>query len=254
MRYIVLVLMFLVSSTVVWAHEESENPTTINVSAKASIQLSPDTALVNFAVETAGESFEHVVGDNRDRMKRVMDAVINLGIPEERIQTTSFDVTPRYAPTPRRRPDEPLQHEPPKIIGYTARNGLRVEVRDLDIVGKVVGRALAAGANQFNGIQWILRDHHPVYLKALAEAAKKAKEKAQILAQSLDVQLVELLTVQEGGSHVPMPRQAFAKSSMLMADAAESSAVPMSPGEINVEAQVAVVYQIGPSAGMTAVP
>ena len=156
MRFLVVVLIGVLWSGVAWAHEKQVDPSTLTVSARGSIQLSPDTAIVNFSVETAGETFEQVVSDNRDRMHRVMSALLNLGIPEERIQTTSFDVTPKYAPPPRRRPNEPIKHEPPKILGYTARNGLKVEVRDLDKVGSVADRALKAGANHFNGIQWIV--------------------------------------------------------------------------------------------------
>lgn len=254
MRILAIVLIGMLSSSVAWADEGHVDPSTLTVSARGSIQLAPDTAIVNFSVETAGETFEQVVDDNRDRMQRVMSALLGLGIPEERIQTTSFDVTPKYAPPPRRRPNEPIKHEPPKILGYTARNGLKVEVRDLDKVGSVADRALKAGANHFNGIQWIIRDRHPVYLQALAQAAKKAKGKARTLAQALDVQLVKLLTVQEGGSHVPAPRRSFAKANMLMADGAAESSVPMSPGEINIEAQVSLLYEIGPNAGMTDIP
>jgi len=254
MRIFVIALVGILSTTGAWAYDEKVDPSTMNVSASGSIQLAPDTAIVNFSVETAGESFEEVVSENRERMQRVMTALMTLGIPEERIQTTSFDVTPKYAPPPRRRPDEPIKPEPPKILGYTARNGLKVEVRDLDKVGAVADRALKSGANHFNGIQWIVRDRHPVYLKALAQAAKKAKEKARTLAQALDVQLVELLTVQEGGAQVPSPRRSFAKASMLMADGAAESSVPMSPGEIKVEAQVSLLYKIGPSSGMMDLP
>ena len=254
MKLFATMLMVMMSVSLAWAHDKHVDPSILNVSARGTIQLAPDTAIVNFSVETAGESFEQVVSDNRDRMERVMAALIALGIPEARVQTTSFDVTPQYAPLPRRRNDEPIKYEPPKILGYTARNGLKVEVRDLAKVGTVADRALKAGANHFNGIQWIVRDQHPVYLKALAQAAKKAKEKAQTLAQSLDVQLVELLTVQEGGVAVPELRRSFAKASMPMSDGAAESSVSMSPGEIKIEAQVTLLYKIGPTQGMTDVP
>lgn len=254
MKILTIALMGILSVTVAWAHDEKVEPSTLNVSARGEIQLAPDTAIVNFSVETAGESFEQVVSDNRDRMQQVMAALSRLGIPEERIQTTSFDVTPKYAPPPRRRPNEPVKHEPPKILGYTARNGLKVEVRDLDKVGAVADQALKAGANHFNGIQWIVRERHPVYLQALAQAAKKAKEKARTLAHSLDIRLVKLLTVQEGGSHVPTPRPSFAKASMLMADGAAESSVPMSPGEIKVQAQISLLYEIESTSGVMDLP
>lgn len=249
MKYIVIPLIVMMSATVAWAHDEPTDSPTMSVSARGSIQLAPDTAIVNLSVETAGESFEQVIGDNRERMRRVMSALENLGILEERIQTTSFEVTPRYASQPRRRPNEPIRHEPPKILGYTARNGLKIEVRDLERLGTVVDRALKAGANRFNGIRWTLRDRHPVYLKALAQAAKKAKEKAHTLARSLGVRLVRLQTVQEGGAQALAPRRSFAKANMLMSEAADSS-MPVSPGELKVEAQVTLLYEIGPSQGM----
>ena len=170
---------------------------------------------------------------------------MQLGIPKERIQTTSFDVSPKYAPVQRRRPAEFEEPKPPRIIGYTARNTITVEIRDLDVVGRVVDQALKAGANRFAGVQWILRERHPVYLRALDTAAKHAREKARTLAKALDVSLVRLQTVQEGGVHVRPPRRAYAKSGMMMAEAADAS-VPMSPGEIHVEAQVTLVYEIGP--------
>ncbi len=93
-------------------------------------------------------------------------------------------------------------------------------------------------------MQWILRDRHPVYLRVLDMAAKNAKQKANTLAKALDTTLMRLQTVQEGGVHVRPPIRSYAKSGMMMAEGAGTS-VPMSPGEIEVEAQVTLVYEIG---------
>ena len=244
MPFVFLIFSVLCWNTVALAEDPKVEPSTLSVSAQGKIQLSPDTAIVNLAVETAGESFELVSGENQTKMKRLMGELERMGIPKERIQTTSFDVSPRYAPTPRRRPNEYEEPKPPQIIGYTARNMLTVELYDLEMVGKVVGKALNAGANRFSGVQWILRDRHPVYLRALDQAAKNAKEKANTLAKALGITLLRMQTVQEGGVQVRPPVRSYAKSGLMMAEAADAS-VPMSPGEIDVEAQVTLVYEIG---------
>ena len=227
------------------AEDSKVEPATLSVAAHGKIQLAPDTAIVNLAVETAGKTFELVSGENQTKMHRVMKKLMEMGIPKERIQTTSFDVSPRYAPIPRRRSNEYQEPKAPKIIGYTARNTINVEIHDLEKVGRVVDKALQAGANRFSGVQWILRDRHPVYLRALNIAAKNAKEKAQTLAKALGISLGRLQTVQEGGVHVRPPIRSYAKSSMMRAEAADAS-VPMSPGEIKVESQVTLLYEIGP--------
>lgn len=238
-----LILMFVVPAA--WAAEKKTDSATLTVSAQGLIQLAPDTAIINLAVETAGESFEAVLGENRSRMERVIDRLLRMGIAEERIQTTSFEITPRYAPPPRRRPGEIVEPKPPNIIGYTVRNTLKVEVRQLDTVGRVVDSALGAGANRFSGIHWRLRDRHKVYLRALGIAARNAREKAGALAKSLDVKLVRLERVQEGAPQVlPAPRS-FARTGLAMAESAGSS-VPLSPGEMQVAATVTLVFNIQP--------
>jgi len=243
MPVVCILFSVLILTGVAMAENPKVEPATLTVSAQGKIQLSPDTAIVSLAVETAGDTFELVSGENQSKMKRVMEQLEHLGIPKERIQTTSIDMSPRYAPIPRRRPNEYEEPQSPKIIGYTARNTIAIELYDLEMVGRVVGKALNAGANRFSGVQWILRDRHPVYLRVLDMAAKNAKQKANALAKALDVTLVRLQTVQEGGVHVRPPIRSYAKAGMMMAEAADAS-VPMSPGEIDVEAQVTLVYEI----------
>ncbi len=245
MPVLLVFLSVLFITNVVLAEETKVDPATLSVSANGKIQLSPDTAIVNLAVETAGKTFVLVSGENQSKMHRVMEQLIRMGIPKERIQTTSFNVSPRYAPVQRRRPQKFEEPQAPKIIGYTARNRINVEIHDLEMVGRVVDKALTAGANRFSGVQWILRDRHPVYLRALKMAAKNAKGKARTLAKALGISLVRMQTVQEGGVHVRPPVRSYAKSGVMMAEAADAS-VPMSPGEIKVEAQVTLVYEIGP--------
>ena len=118
-----------------------------------------------------------------------------------------------------------------------------VEVHEIDKIGRVVDSALKAGANRFSQITWALNDKGPAQLKALQIAAKKAREKAKVLAQALDVTLVKILEVTEGRTPV-LPRRpnlGMARMSMAMS---ESSEVPLSPGELAIQATVNVVFEI----------
>jgi len=71
----------------------------------------------------------------------------------------------------------------------------------------------------------------------LKQAAAKAREKAAALSEALHVKLVRVLSVSEGG-HMVRPAAPMAR----MAMEASVAEVPISPGEMKVEATVTLVY------------
>jgi len=241
MKMILILAGLLVLPVVAWGAEDKLEFPMLTVSATGALQLSPDTAVVTLGMETVGKSLVEAQQQNAAAMQKVVERLLQSGIEKERVQTASFTVTPQYKPQPPRRTGEILPTEP-EIIGYTVGNMLTVEVRDLEKVGKVIDGALAAGANRFHGLHWSLRDEHQPRLQALRLAAAKAREKAQALSEALGVKLVRILTASEGGAQVIAPRSFMART-MGSAMAAEA-AVPISPGEMKVEASVTLIYEI----------
>jgi len=173
-------------------------------------------------------------------MSHVMDRLRDLQIDKNLIQTSSFTVSPQYRPPPKRSADAPPA--PPDIIGYVVSNMVTVEIRALDKVGTVIEEVLNAGANSFRGLHWGLRDEQSGHLSALKQAAAKAREKAAALSEALHVKLVRVLSVSEGG-HMVRPAAPMAR----MAMEASVAEVPISPGEMKVEATVTLVYEIAPN-------
>ena len=226
-----------------WSDDSHTLPPTLTVSAEGKIRVPPDKAVIRFAVETAGESLETVQEQNRKKIGQILDRLQELGIEEKHMQTSSLNVTPQYPPRPRRQPGEPSLPEVPKIIGYTVNHSLMVEVHKLDGIGRVVDAALKAGANRFSQITWALKDDRPAQLKALGVAAHNARGKAKALAEALGVKLEGLLEVSEGGTPVLPRRHQLAAPRMSMA-MAESSDVPLSPGELAVRSTVTLVYEL----------
>ena len=238
---IVWLLVLLGYPVASWAHDEvkSETPT-LTVSETGMVPHAPDTAFVTFGLETAGKSLAEAQRRNNSIMSKVMDQLRDLQIDRERIQTSSFTVSPQYRP-PSNRPTD-ASPASPEIVGYVVSNMLTVEIRALDKVGTVIEEVLKAGANTFHGLHWGLRDEQAVRLSALKLAAGKAREKAVVLSEALRVKLVRVLSVNEGG-HIVRPAVAMARMAM------ESSAgdMPISPGELKVEATVTLVYEIAPN-------
>ena len=232
-----LVLLFGVPA-VTHAHDETKPETaTLTVSETGVVPHTPDTAYVTFGMETAGKSLAEAQKKNSTTMGKVLDRLRDLQIEKDRIQTSSFMVSPQYRPPSNRHGDAPPTS--PEIIGYVVSNMVTVEIRVLEKVGTVIEEVLKAGANNFQGLHWGLRDEQPVRLGAVKQAAARAREKAVVLSDTLHVKLVRILSVTEGGQVIrpaaPMARMA------LEASAAD---VPVSPGELKIEATVTLVYEI----------
>lgn len=236
-----LLVLLLGVPAVTQAHDEMKPETpTLTVSETGTATHAPDTAFVTFGLETPGKSLAEAQRRNSAVMSKVMDRLRDLQIDKELIQTSSFTVSPQYRPPPNRPTDAPPAA--PEIIGYVVSNMVTVEIRALDRVGTVIEEVLKAGANSFQGLHWGLRDERSVRLSALKQAVAKAREKAAVLSESLHVKLVRVLSVNEGG---PMIRPAAPMARMAME--ASAGEVPVSPGELKIEATVTLVYEIAPN-------
>src|SRR5689334_18502470 len=150
---IVWLLVLLGYPVAVQAHDEKKSETpTLTVSDTGLVLHAPDTAVVTFGLETAGKSLVEAQKKNSDLMGKVMERLRDLQIEKERIQTSSFAVSPKYRPFPNRPADTPPVS--PEIIGYVVSNMMTVEIRALDKVGSVIEDVVKAGANNFQGLHW----------------------------------------------------------------------------------------------------
>lgn len=236
-------LLVVVWPAVVHARDGAGPETsTITVSATGRVTRAPDHVIATFGMETAGRSLADAQRRNHAVMAKVMERLRSLDIAPEHIQTSSFTISPQYRPSPKHSSDAtPL---PPEIVGYVVGNTVTVDVRKPEQMGAVIEGVLAAGVNQFHGLRWGLVDERPTQVEALKQAAASARDKARTLSETLGVRLARIISVNEEGRLVqPMPRLARTMAAMEM----DGGAAPVSPGEIQVEASVTLVYEIAPN-------
>lgn len=234
-------MIALVAAPIVARGDDSAKPEipTLTVVATGSVTAPPDTAFVTLGMDTAGKSLTEAQRQNSAAIQKVMERLRELKIDKERIQTAAFTVSPQYKPPPKRPSEAPPA--PPEIVGYSISNTITIEVRDVEKVGTVIEEVLAAGANHFHGLRWALRDEQQARLNALKIAAGEAREKATALSQAVNVKLGRLMNVTEGSRVVaPMPRVGRAMAAMEGAGVE----VPISSGEMKVEATVTLIYEI----------
>ena len=162
-------------------------------------------------------------------MNKIVAAVREMGIPEKDIQTVDYRI---FA-------DRIYEDgKPTNEIQYRVTNQIQVTVRDLNIMGDLLGNVLTADVNNLGGISFGISDPDALEREAREKAMADAKDRAQQLADGLGVELGAPIQITEY-SRGAEPRAA---AGVMMEKAL--SAPPISGGEMNVNVQVSVQFAI----------
>ncbi len=208
------------------------SPRVLRVSGEGTVRVRPDVAILTAGVEATGPDLARVTRDANARMRKVVAALSEAGIAEKDVQTTRHDVSV----------ERPWKNDRPgPITGYTVNDEVRVTVRNLERLGPALDRVTAAGANALRGLTFEKDDPNPERARALAAAYAAARVKADALAKAAGVTLGDILQVGESGS-APIP--VFGTRMMRSMEAADAAGAAVSPGELELRAQVDVVYAI----------
>jgi hypothetical protein len=206
-------------------------PRSIAVSGEGRVSVAPDSASFTVGVEHTAKTVGAATAEVNARMKAVLDAVAQAGVPAKDVRTVRYDVTID-------RPWKDGKQQP--IAGYRVSTAADVKVRDLARLGKVLDAVTAAGSNQLQSLRMEKLDPRPQQQEALALAYAAAREKARAIAVAAGVELGEFLSVSEGGSSPrPMVMPMMARSM-----AADSAPAPVAEGELEYGARGEAVFGV----------
>lgn len=205
---------------------------TISVSGEGEVTSKPDMAVVNLSVVSQGGSVKAVTEDGNQKMGQVIAAVKNLGVSDDDVKTTSYDLRPEY-----RYPE----NQKAQIAGYTLSQNLMVKVRDLSKVEDVVDKGVSAGSNQVGQLSFEIDDDSKQRDEAREEAFGKAREKAEAMAKAAGVKLGRVVTFYESND-LYSPSPVYYERSAVAMDMAVAPSIEAGSQETKVT--VNVTYEI----------
>jgi len=215
------IALLLLAGTAVSADDPAPR---ILVSGQGSVELAPDMAVLELTVTREGDTARAALDASSAAMAEVLAAMREQGIAERDLQTTNFSIQPKYVYPQRKATGDT---EPPRIVGYTVRNGLAVRVRDIGRVGAVIDRAVTLGVNEGGNIAFTNDDPSAALARARTLAVKDALGRAKTLAAAAGVKAGRLLEISEQ-SFMPGPVPMIRAEKMM---AAADAAVPVATGE-----------------------
>ena len=214
--------------------QQTKEEQTINVQGNSELTFDPDEAEVWAGISIVKDTAEEAQSEANKVVNAIIDGLRYKGISEDDIETERLSLYEERTWT---------KDEGSKVIGWRATQTLNVKTTDLTKVGTIVDVAVNNGANQINNINFGLTEEKEQEYKkqALSDAAKNAKEKAEILAESLGAKLGKIKTVSEGNFYYRP--YSYAMEEKAGALAVEEAAVVM-PSDVKVTANVNIVYYL----------
>lgn len=189
----------------------------------------PDLATLELGVAVSEPDVREAVRQLDSRIAAVMEAIRALGVPEQSIRTTSFNVW---------REERYQQESGGGRPTYRAHHILSVELVDAERAGEVLAAAVEAGANTVGGISFGIADPSELERQAREAAVRNARVKAQGFAEAAGATLGDPVSIEEvSASTGPVPMFDRAAASVM-------SESQVAPGRLSVEVRVAISYRL----------
>ena len=214
-----------------------EAPPSIVVSAEGKRTMAPDRASVFLSVLNRGRTPTAAGAENARIATAIRNAVQALGVDKAQISTLNYNVQPDIDII-----QGPQGRETRRDSAYSATNTVRVEIRNLDLVSRVIDTSLTAGATNVMSVSYWLSDLTRARREATVEAVRMARDNAEAIAGAAGGSLGDLIEITTQPIRIFGPQPMERDMVMMSARAADVS-TPVSPRDIDVTAFVTAKWK-----------
>ncbi len=189
----------------------------------------PDIAILQLGVESKGATSEAARSANAEAINATVEAVKELGVAEEDVQTSNMYLRPTYG-------------DAGNVTGYRMSVDMEITVRDISKAGEVIDAAIGSGSNTLDRFSYSISNESDLYGQALEAAVKSARLTAEKLAAADGRTVGKMISVTEYGSGVVVRENpetgGGANKARAMAD------TTVMAGTDTISAQVEVVFEL----------
>lgn len=157
----------------------------LSVTGKSLIEAKPDVVYLSFIVEKDGINATEAQDFHKKIVNNLLGVLNKNEIAPERIKSDNYILAPIY-------PDDKKE----KVI-YRSSIRVVVEVYQVGELGPLIDQVLAVGNTRIEKISFDLKTEEAVRKEALKAALADAKNKAQVMAEELNLKLGQAVSANE---------------------------------------------------------
>jgi uncharacterized protein len=219
-------------------------PTTISVTGEAEVNSVPDIGQFSFSVVADGVDAKSAQEASATKINEIIAALEAAGVARADIKTEYFSLSPKF-----RYETQPCiagMYCPGESVpdGFEVSQTIMIKVRTLDNSGMLLGLVGDNGATNISDFTTSVDDDASQKDEARKLAIADAREKAEVLAESLGVRLTKMVGYYEDEQGTIYPYYGGMGGDMMMAkeDMAVAPDVPV--GENTTVSRVTLTYQV----------
>lgn len=217
---------------------------TFTVDAESIVNVTPDVAKFSVSLVTeGGRNIGDIQKQNIDKMNAVNDFLKEAGVKKKDLQTTNYNLSPRYSYSNCIRSEASIC-PPPSISGYTLTQSLSVKVRDLEKLGDMLSGVVERGANSVSEVSFVVDDETIAKNQARAEAIEKARKKAMDIALAGGFRVGQVVSLYEDQGTPVSPMYNYAEGGMGGGMKSTDATPTIEPGTSEMKVHVTMTYEI----------
>jgi uncharacterized protein YggE len=167
----------------------------VTVRISEQLRAPPDEATLNASTEARAGTASEALAADKLKTERLLAAIRAAGIGPKDTQTEGVSVSADYSY------ENVNGRGTRRLIGYVARNSVRIKMRQIDRLVGLLDALTAAGATEVYGPTFSIADPAPLRSEARRRAMVRGEAEASEFARNAGFARVRLLTVEEGVSY-----------------------------------------------------
>lgn len=216
---------------------------TIRVTGKGKVSIKPD--LIRLDIDTTGVylNYEDTIRVSAEKTRVLKEYLEKAGLNPDDLKTTSFDINSAYESY-----YDEKDHYKQKFIGYRFRHETYIKFEnDNEILGKVLYQLSKCPVDVTFDIIHTISNPEEAKNELLRSVVEDAKNKSKILADSSEVTLGDIISIDYSWSEVHFtshPIQNFKLNSMILEDSSSSYDIDIEADDIDMDDTVTVIWEI----------
>jgi uncharacterized protein YggE len=203
----------------------------VTVTGHGKVVFVPDMGQIHVGISSDGTTAAEAWQKNEAVVKKIFEALKDLGVEERDFKTTNLNVQPRYLHK---------KDQEPKFLGYTASYNLIVTVRKLDRMGVLLDRMVDAGANRNMNVSFGTSKLDDLIDQARVKAVADARKKANLYVTGAGARLGDVLGISDTPHQ--LPGQLLPVDALAVREGAAS--LPIAAGEQELSAALTIRWAI----------
>lgn len=208
----------------------------ITVTGREEVKVVPDMAQIDYSIYTREDTADACQAKNAKDLEAAIETLKGLGVEETSIQTSSYGLSPIHN----------WNSDRQEITGYEMTTSLTVSDIPIDSAGAIITQSVASGVNGINSVSYFSSNYDASYQEALKGAMEVARAKADALAEASGKTIAGVVHVEEAGYNPYTRYSSYSAGAGAKQAVQETMSADMAvmPGQVSVEAQVTVNYEL----------